>query len=177
MSTDNNVRKLQIALLQPTIALGVSVGYTLSLRYITQLLNLNDGVTATILGTIIPLILTTLSIWLTARARDVASGYLAAADAEQKALAKSANIFAKVINIAAIVVAGIVGLVSGIASAASGSFGNSVPGVQLVFTISFVLSLAVLYFGIRLTIQKKNTDANVQPAPTEEAAQADASVA
>lgn len=175
MSTNATVRKLQIALLQPTIALGVSVGYTLSLRYITQILNINDGVTATILGTIIPLILTTLSIWLTARARDVVSGYLTATDEEQKALAKSANIFAKVINIAAIVVAGIVGLVSGIASALSGSFGNSFPGVQLVFTISFVLSLAVLYFGIRLTIQKKNTNAEVQAVPVEEVAHDDAS--
>lgn len=177
VSNNTTVRKLQNALLLPTIALGASLGYTFSVRYITQLLNVNDGVTVTILGTIIPLILTTLSIWLTARTREVASGYLAATDAEQKALAKSANSFAKFINIAAIVVAGTVGLVSGIASATTGSFGNSVAGVQPVFTISFVLSLAVLYFGIRLTIQKKNTDASAQPAPTEEAAQAEASVA
>ena len=175
MSTNTTVRKLQNALLLPTIAVGVSVGYTLSIRYITQLLGLDSGLSATILGTVIPLVCTTVSIWLTARARDVASMHLADADAEQRNLAKIANVFAKIVNITAIVVAGIIGLVSGIASATTGSLGQSAPGVQLVFTISFVLSLAVLYFGIRSTIQRKNIVAEPVATPVVEATQAEAS--
>ncbi len=170
MSTNTAVRKLQNALLLPTIAVGVSVGYTLSIRYIASLLGLDSGLSATIMGTIIPLVCTTVSIWLTARARDVASAHLAGAEAEQKNLAKSANIFAKIVNISAIVVAGIIGLISGIASATSGSLGQSAPGVQLVFTISFVLSLGVLYFGIRSTIQRKNLNVNASAAEVTDAA-------
>jgi len=172
MSTENNVRKLQIALLQPTIGLGVSVAYLFSfapiMAFLTQIFGDLVGGVQIALATIVPLISCALSIYLTVRARSDVADHLASPNNEERVLARAANTFSRMINITAIVVAGIIALVSGIASAigsavSSGDLGAQ-DGSRLTFVISFVVGLAVVYYGIRSSIVQKGLAAAPESA-------------
>lgn len=171
MSNDNNVRKLQKTLLLPTIGLGVSVAYLFSIAGILLLLDEIfgelDAMVPIALSTIVPLAACALSMVLTLRARREAASHLFASNFEEGLLARISTIYSKVINITAIVVAGIIAVTSGIASvvATSGGGGGGT-GSQLTFLVSFLAGLVVLYFGIRAVSQMKTPDASAQPSTT-----------
>ncbi len=171
MSTNIAIKKLQNTLLLPTIGLGVSVAYLFSIAGILALLGEIfgelDAMVGIALSTTVPLAACALSMVLTLRARKEAASHLFASNFEEGLLARFANIYSKVINITAIVVAGIIAVTSGIASVVATSGGGGVgTGSQLTFLVSFLVGLVVLYFGIRAVSQIKTPDASAQPSTT-----------
>jgi large-conductance mechanosensitive channel len=169
VSNDNNIRKLQGALLLPTIALGVSVAYMLSYASLMRVLESIFGQLASpvtiAFATVLPLASCALSMFLTSKARNEVAAHVGSANREESILARNTSTYSKLINITAIVVAAIICLVSGIASAiATANVLGSSDGSQLTFLISFVLGLVVIYLGIRTVSQLKSSDAAPQPA-------------
>jgi hypothetical protein len=180
MSTNIAIKKLQNTLLLPTIGLGVSVAYLFSIAGILALLGEIfgelDAMVGIALSTTVPLATCALSMVLTLRARKEAASHLFASNFEEGLLARMSNIYSKVINITAIVVAGIIAVTSGIASVVATSGGGAVgTGSQLTFLVSFFVGLVVLYFGIRAVSQMKTPDASAQPSTTNAASAPEAS--
>jgi len=171
MSTNIAIKKLQKTLLLPTIGLGVSVAYLFSIAGILALLGEIfgelDAMVGIALSTTVPLAACALSMVLTLRARKEAASHLFASNFEEGLLARMSNIYSKVINITAIVVAGIIAVTSGIASVVATSGGGGVgTGSQLTFLVSFFVGLVLLYFGIRAVSQMKTPEASAQPSTT-----------
>jgi hypothetical protein len=168
VSSENVTEKLRSSLLLPTIGLGASVVYFLSIGGILSLLTELFGPLAPSvsisLSSMLPLLLCALSMWLTTRARTTAATHIASTDFEEYNLARITSKYSKLINIIAIAAAGVIGLVSGIAAAAASVEGSIIDLTsQLIFTICFVLGLAAIYFGIRIASQLKSSESSTSP--------------